>query len=202
MVGMTTVPPAATGLSVVPLTRERLADLASLFDQGGDPKWCWCSSFRVPASGEFQRRPAENRALLEALTEHPPAPGLLAYRRGQAVGWVSLGPREGYVRLTASRVLAPIDARPVWSIVCFVVGRRMRGQGIAHALLAGAIDHARAHGATTLEAYPADTGGGRIPSAAANKGTLAMFQHAGFVIVARRRANRTTAERPIVQLEL
>lgn len=30
-----------------PLTPERIPDLAKLFGQGGDPKWCWCSFFRV-----------------------------------------------------------------------------------------------------------------------------------------------------------
>lgn len=29
-------------IDIQPLTPERLPDLASLFDQGGEPKWCWC----------------------------------------------------------------------------------------------------------------------------------------------------------------
>ncbi len=33
-----------------------------------------------------------------------PAPGLLAYADGRAVGWVSVAPREDYDRLTNSRV--------------------------------------------------------------------------------------------------
>ena len=70
------------------------------------------------------------------------------------VGWVSVGPRGDYERLAHSRVLAPVDDKPVWSIVCFVVGRQARGQGVATALLDAAIDYARDHGATTLEAYP------------------------------------------------
>ena len=28
-------------LAIVPLTPERFADVAMLFEQGGDPKWCW-----------------------------------------------------------------------------------------------------------------------------------------------------------------
>ena len=77
-----------------------------------------------------------------------------------------------------------------------------RGQGVAAALLDAAISHARASGAELLEAYPADTDGGRIPSAAAYKGTLSMFERAGFAVVARRQINRTTTEHPIVRLEL
>lgn len=197
-----TSPRVGSGLTILPLTPERMDDLATLFEQGGDPKWCWCTSFRLRGRDEFQRRPSENRALLGELAERGPAPGLVAYRDGRAVGWVSLGPREDFERLTYSKVLAPIDDRPVWSIVCFVVGRRERGQGIAGALLDAAIQHARASGATTLEAYPADTGADRIPSANAYKGTLSMFERAGFRVVERRQWNPSTPVRPIVRLEL
>jgi GNAT superfamily N-acetyltransferase len=42
----------------------------------------------------------------------------------------------------------------VWSIVCFVVDKPLRARGIASALLAGAVEYAFAHGATSVEAYP------------------------------------------------
>ena len=194
-------------LTIVPLTTARVADLATLFDQGGDPRWCWCTYYRVRGRTWSNSTPADNRALLGGLADRAPAdralaPGLVAYSDGQAVGWVSLGPREDYERLAYSKVLAPIDDRPVWSIICFVVGRQSRGQGIAGALLDAAINHARASGATTLEAYPTDTDGGRVPSANLFKGTLSMFMRAGFTVVARRQANATSAPRPIVRLEL
>ena len=148
------------------------------------------------------RKPAANRAVFESIVERGPAPGLIVYRDGRAVGWVSLAPRAAYERLAHSTVLAPVDDRAVWSIVCFVVGRRERGQGIAVALLNAAIEHARANGAKTLEAYPADTGGSRIPSPNAYKGTLSMFERAGFTVVARRRFPAANGDQPIVRLEL
>jgi len=199
---VTTSLPVASDLTIVPLTSERLDDLAALFGQGGDPKWCWCAYFRVRGRSFSNSTAVENRSLLGELADRGPAPGLIAYRDGRTVGWVSLGPREDYERLAYSKTLAPLDDRPVWSIVCFVVGRLERGHGVAGALLEAAIDHARANGATTLEAYPADTGGDRIPSAKAYKGTLSMFERAGFTIVARRQLNRSTPVRPIVRLEL
>ena len=118
------------------------------------------------------------------------------------MGWVSLGPREDYERLSRSNVLAPLDDRPVWSIVCFVVGREERGQGVAHALLKAAIDYARAHGATLLEAYPVDTGDRRIPANVAFKGTLSMFGQAGFEVAGMRQATATSTPRPIVRRAL
>lgn len=190
-------------LEIYPLTPARLPDLAALFGQGGDPKWCWCSFYRV-RSVDFRSATASgNRRVLEgAVTElagEGRAPGLVAYREGQAVGWVSLGPRDDYERLQHSAILAPIDERPVWSIVCFVVARAARGQGVARALLEAGVDYARAHGATLLEGYPVETDGGRVPAAEAFKGTVSMFEGAGFRVVERRRANRTSKPRPIVR---
>ena len=191
-------------LEIVPLTPARVADLATLFDQGGDPKWCWCSYFRVRGRDWTNSTAADNRELLAAAARRRHhAPGLVAYDEGTVVGWVSLGPRDDYERLAYSRVLAPVDEVPVWSIVCFVVGRKSRGKGVAGELLAGAVDYARDHGATMLEAYPVDVHlGERIASASAYQGTLGMFKRAGFKVVERRQLNSTSRTRPIARLEL
>jgi GNAT superfamily N-acetyltransferase len=195
-----------SGLDIVPVTQARFGDLAALFEEGGDPKWCWCTYFRVRGRSWSNATPAGNRKELEGLAARDPdehsAPGLVAYREGRAIGWVSLGPRDDYDRLAHSRVLAPVDNAPVWSIVCFVVSRRARGKGVAAALLDAAIAYARDNGATLLEGYPVDTGQGRVPAASAYQGTLPMFERAGFRVVARRQWNATAPIRPIVRLEL
>jgi GNAT superfamily N-acetyltransferase len=193
----------STAIDVRPLTPDRFADLAALFEEGGDPKWCWCMYFRVRGRDWTNSHAATNRAELEELTTREIAPGLVAYRDGRAVGWVSLGPREDYERLAYSKILAPLDDVPVWSIVCFVVSRRTRGQGLAARLLDAAIAYAREHGATTLEAYPIEVPDGkRIPSANAFHGVLSTFERAGFTVVERRQWNATTPVRPIVRLSL
>jgi GNAT superfamily N-acetyltransferase len=195
-----------TALEIVPLTPDRIPDLATLFDQGGDPKWCWCSYFRVRGRDWTNSTASENRLVLEAdaqrLAAEGRAPGLIAYRDGVVVGWVSVGPRSDYERLAFSKVLAPVDDQPVWSIVCFVVGRRARGQGVSAALLDAAIACARDGGATMLEAYPVDTAGGRVPAANAYHGALSMFERAGFDVVERRQWNAVSPLRPIVRLAL
>jgi GNAT superfamily N-acetyltransferase len=74
---------------------------------------------------------------------------------------------------------------------------------VASALLHAAIDYARQHGATVLEAYPVETAqGSRITSANLYHGTLAMFERAGFQVVERRQHNATSPVRPIVRLRL
>jgi GNAT superfamily N-acetyltransferase len=192
----------ASDLAILPLTPERFPDLAALFEEGGDPKWCWCAYFRYRGRDWTNSTGVQNREALKGIAGTDPAPGLVAYRDGRAIGWVSLGPREDYERLAFSKILAPIDDTPVWSIVCFVVSRQARGAGTATALLDAAIAYARDHGATALEAYPVDTSGERIASANAFHGTLSMFERAGFGVAARRQWNKTSPVRPIVRLGL
>jgi GNAT superfamily N-acetyltransferase len=193
-------------LEIVPLTRDRLKDIAELFGEGGDAKWCWCAWYRVRNVDFRTATAASNRHVLERAVDTTAtegrAPGLVAYRDGRAVGWVSVGPRDDYARLQHSRVLAPVDDRPVWSIVCFVVSRSARGQGVARQLLDAAVAYADEHGATLLEAYPVETNGRRVPVAQAYKGTSAMFEAARFAVVDRRQASRTSSPRPIMRREL
>jgi GNAT superfamily N-acetyltransferase len=187
-------------LEIKPLTRETWSALAALFQEGGDPKWCWCAFWRTRGSGADRAHLESNRALLRRLAGREDlAPGLVALRGGRAVGWVSLGPREDFVRLEHSKVLARIDDRPVWSIVCFVVSRQERGRGVAAAMLRAAVAYAREQGATLLEGYPVETAGRKIPSAWAYTGTLGMFAREGFRVVARRRAIPSGRPRPIVR---
>lgn len=189
-------------IEVMPLTRDRVEDLAALFAEGGDPKNCWCAFWRVRTKGWSDWTAEKNRPVVEGLAGNDPAPGLVGYADGKAVGWVSLGPRTDFDRLEHSKVLARIDDEPVWSIVCFVVSRRVRGRGVAHQLLDAAIAYARDHGARLLEAYPVDPSRGRVPAASAYTGPLGMYDRAGFEVVARRQANASSPLRPIVRREL
>jgi len=199
--------PARAALDIRPLTPERLHDLASLFEQGGDPKWCWCAYFRIrgfdfSSGGKERHRGVMEDAVVETAREGR-APGLVAYEGNEAVGWISIGPREDYERLAHSTILKPVDDKPVWSIVCFVVGRRSRGQGVARALLDAGVTYARDHGATMLEAYPVEVPeGDRIPAANLFQGTLAMFERAGFEVVTRRPRPGSPTPRPIVRRRL
>jgi GNAT superfamily N-acetyltransferase len=189
-------------LDIRPLTEETWPDLAALFDEGGDPKWCWCAYWRVRARDFSVSGRAENRERLRTLAGRSPAPGLVAYRDGRAVGWVGLGPRADFERLVRSKTLLPIDDRPVWSIVCFVVSRPARRSGVARALLDAAVAYARDHGAPAVEGYPIDTGGARTQSAWLYTGTLSMFAAAGFRIAGWSIPVGQSKLRPIVRLDL
>jgi ribosomal protein S18 acetylase RimI-like enzyme len=190
-------------LEVHPLTPDTFADLAALFEEGGDPEWCWCMYFRARGRDWSNSTGEQNRAELRALTRRPGvAPGLVGYEEGRAIAWISLGPREAYERLAHSKILAPVDDQPVWSIVCFVVSRHARGRGVAASMLQAGIAYARQHGATLLEAYPAETHDRRMRAADIYQGTLSLFERAGFEVAERRQWNESAPVRPIVRRSL
>jgi ribosomal protein S18 acetylase RimI-like enzyme len=81
-------------------------------------------------------------------------------------------------------------------VVCFVVPAQYRGQGVARALLKGAVAYFRQQEATLVEAYPEDK---RTHSKDEYMwfGAKSMYDHAGLKEVARRKPHR-----PVVPLRL
>lgn len=187
-------------LDIHPLTPARWNDLEALFGRSGASGGCWCMWWRVP-NKEYDRG-AGNKAAFRSLTETQCgqgfAPGLLGYLDGAPVGWISLGPRSDYRRFDSMRsnTFKPVDETPVWSIVCFFIHARHRRRGVAAAMLQGATDCGRVHGAQVLEAYPTDVDG-KTSSGNIFMGTQSLFAAAGFVEVARR-----SPQRPIMRLTL
>lgn len=195
-----TVRTAAPKLAVRPLTPERWPDLEAVFNARGCSvaRSCWCMDYR--RSGSRGPLPAAtthaqaNRAELRAPVDAGEPPGLIGYLGRKPVGWVSLGPREDFAKLQRSPVMKPVDGERVWSIVCFVVPAEHRGQGLARALLDGAIAYAKKRGARLLEAYPVDRRG-RASDESMWFGAKSMYDAAGFEEVARRKP-----QRPVVRL--
>ena len=163
----------AADLTFRPVTRQTRGDFERLFSSPGAPKYCWCMVWRrTPAEA---RRPdgASRRRQMMKRIEAGVAVGLLAYAGDEPVAWVSVAPRETY-RDLGGPPAAPGEV--VWSIACFFVPRRRRGQGIARRLLTAAVDHARREGATVVEAYPV------APDAPSYRfmGFVPLFAAAGF----------------------
>jgi GNAT superfamily N-acetyltransferase len=176
-------------LDVRPVTPDRWDDLVELFGERGAYANCWCLWWRV-SGAEFDRgirnRGAGNRRALKRLVAEGRVPGLLAYRDGRPVGWVSLAPREEFGRLQRSPTLKAVDDRPVWSIVCFFMDRGERGKKVGTALLDAAVRYAAEHGAAIVEGYPVDPTDRTIRNADAFTGVVSMFRRAGFREVVRR----------------
>jgi GNAT superfamily N-acetyltransferase len=179
-------------------TAERWADVELVLAGRGDPGRCWCQFFRLTNAGWRETRTADRRAALrEQVSGSAPAPGVIGYVAGEPVGWCAVAPRADYVRL--GRVAqATEDADGVWSVTCFVVRVGHRRRGLATALLAGAVDLARRHGAAVVEGYPVDPAAQtQTTSSGLYHGAASTFAAVGFTEVA-----RPTPARPVVRLTI
>jgi len=189
-------------LRIEPLSPTSWDALARLFNEGGDPRWCWCVYWRLRSKDWSASSPSKNKQMLQGLADREPAPGLVALEGERAVGWVGLGPREDFDRLEHSKVRPRLDDVPVWSVVCFVVSKGARGRGLARRLLDAALAYAADHGAPAIEGYPVAPDGERVAAAKAYTGVLSMFQDAGFREVRSVESPSATVRRTIVRMDL
>ncbi len=182
-------------LEVHPLTPDRWADFEELFGQRGACGGCWCMLWRVRRSQFETQKGAGNKRAMKRIVNAGEIPGLLAYVRGEPVGWCSVAPREAYPVLSRSRVLKPIDDKPVWSVVCFFIAKAHRRTGLSVRLLEAVTAYARKNGAKIIEGYPVAPKKDRTPDVFAWTGLASAFEKAGFTEVARR-----SETRPIMRL--
>ena len=183
-------PPASAGqLSFHPLTPERWPDLEVLFGSRGACGGCWCMTWRLTRSAFQQKKGDGNKRAFRRIVMSGAEPGVLAYLDGQPVGWCSVAPRSEFSFLERTRVLAPVDAQPVWSVTCLFIAKKWRRCGLSALLLRAACEHARRQGAKIVEGYPVALAK-ETPAAFAWTGVAPAFQKAGFKEVVRRSASR------------
>ncbi len=142
-----------------PLTPGRWPDLEELFGARGACGGCWCMAWRLAPRDFRAGKGAGNRNALRSLVKAGPPPGVLAYAGKACVGWCAVAPRAEYPRLANSRVLAPVDDRPVWSVSCLFVTKSHRRKGLSAMILRAAAEFAFSQGAKIVEGYPTDPGG-------------------------------------------
>lgn len=105
---------------------------------------------------------------------------MLAHADDVPVGWAAVAPRSA-TSFARNRRIPHVDDLPVWSLWCIRVRPGHRKQGISHALIAGAVEFARAQGASAIEAYLLDNGDARVDLTMAYAGVRKNFERAGFV---------------------
>lgn len=137
------------------------------------------------------------KADMARVFETGPPPGLLAYDGAEPVAWCSIAPRDVFIRLTGSKVLAPVDDEPVWSVSCFYIKKGHRGRNLGQRLLAAADDFVRSQGGTLIEGYPIAPNKTPYPAAYAWTGFVSSFEKAGFTEVARRSATRPVMRKSV-----
>ncbi|MGE0884934.1 MAG: GNAT family N-acetyltransferase [Blastocatellales bacterium] len=178
-----------------PLTPDRWQDFETLFGERGACGGCWCMAWRLTSKQFDEQKGESNKKAMKAIVERNDLPGVLAYIDGEPAGWCSIAPREIFVRLESSRVLKPVDDKPVWSISCFFIAKEHRRKGLSVKLLKAAIDFVRQRGGHIVEGYPNEPKKDQ-PDVFMWTGLAASFVKAGFKEVARRGA------RPIFRYEL
>lgn len=175
---MTAAPPR-----IALLTPRRWKDFERLFGKNGACAGCWCMFWRLEKGERFADVKGEQaKRRMKALVAEGRAEGLLAYQGKEPVGWLALGKRRDFPKLDAAPSLQCDDADRVWSLPCFFIKPGHRGQGVASALLAAAVDELRRRRAEVIEGYPLKPPppGAKIPAAFAWTGTLPLFARQGF----------------------
>lgn len=182
------------GLTFAPATAARWPDVETVFGKRGACAGCWCMFWRLPRREWEAGSGAGNRRAFRRLVRAGREPGVLAYRDGKPIGWCAVAPRGEYSYFERTRILKPVDDRPVWSVTCFFVLPGQRRRGVSLALLKEAVAFARERGARIVEGYPVEPRGGDAPAAFLWHGTRSTFDRAGFREVA-----RGSARRPIMR---
>jgi len=191
----------ADALDIHPLTPGRWEDLVDLFGpQRGASSGCWCMwPFLRGKDWKAMTREERRDALKDKVTDGP-APGLMAYQDGLAVGWVAFGPRERYLRFQLGKTSKPLETdsedliRSAYAVTCFYTRSGYRKSGLMAQLLGAALDSARSRGAKIVDACPIDPdkplqwGEGFV-------GIAPVFRRAGFEEVARRSPRRPLMRR-------
>jgi GNAT superfamily N-acetyltransferase len=166
-----------------PVTKSTKDDFVALFEGKGGPSYCWCMAFRSTKEElKNNTKEARRERILGRIDSRVPV-GLVGYLDGEPVAWVSIAPKETYVRLGGPE---PEDGEKIWSLACMYLQRTHRRKGLGHELVDAAIAQAKKRGATVLEAYPVDP---KSPSYRF-MGFVPNFKARGFTEVAREGTRR------------
>lgn len=190
---------------------QHAAELSLLFESVGNGCYCNYWHFTGDKNAWLERsylRPEENRAALELRLAGSELCGVVARKveGGALCGWMKVTRASSVTRLYEQRVYkslpcfqgAPGEREHVYTIACTLVAEAERGRGAARVLLKGAIEAARAAGATALEAFPRglSSDAERVRAEEVWMGPEALFRRAGFVAVSDFRAY------PVLRLHL
>lgn len=167
-------------LHTAALTAATWPDFAALVE-ANDGVWggCWCMGFHP--KGEGWGKSAElNRAEKELRVVEDQAHAALVYDGERCVGWAQFGAPDELPQIKSKREYEKgLQDLPDWRITCFFVGKGERGNGVAEAALAGALEEIARLGGGVVESYPEDVTG-KVSGSFLHNGTLAMFERHGF----------------------
>jgi GNAT superfamily N-acetyltransferase len=182
--------------TVKPLTPALADDYLGFFDHErgaaftDNPEWakCYCHYYEVPKSIDWSTfKGPDNRVAMRSRIEVGEMEGFLAYDDDRVVGWVNAQPRHklphcfGRLGIDAPAIeCAPHEAAVV---VCFVVAPEHRRQGVARALLAGAVASLQQRGVALIDGFPFKTEADACDATDHYHGPLSLFLEQGFTVL-------------------
>ena len=186
------------GAHVLPAAPERWLDVETVFGTRGDAAHCWCQWFKLDRAAFEFRSDDELRTALQRQVAGGRTPGVVAYRDGEPAGWCAVESRSAYPQLLRRAETGGAEEGDVWSVTCFVLRPAFRRRGVAGDLLDAAVEHARAGGASAVEAYAVDVERRtRVAASELYHGPLSLFLAHGFEVV-----SRTSKARAVVRRDL
>jgi GNAT superfamily N-acetyltransferase len=188
---------AKARLTFAPVTPERWRDFETLFGARGACAGCWCMWFRGTRAVYEKSQGAGNKRRMKKIIESGEAPGIIAYRGDEPVGWCAVGPREIYAALERSKIMGPVDDKPVWSVTCLFIRKEYRRRGGSVRLLDAVAKQAASQGARIVEGYPVDARTPDEPDPFMFHGPASAFRQARFKEVARRSPSRPIMRRAV-----
>jgi GNAT superfamily N-acetyltransferase len=140
---------------------------------------CWCMGYHP----EYRQAGTSHREVKENRVRTGRAHAALVFDPdGTAQGWCQYGRPEELPGIKHRRAYdKDAPPRPDWRITCFYVDKNHRGQGVARAALAGALDQIALAGGGLVEAISETTTGRETPGRFLFSATVELFEQFGFI---------------------
>ncbi len=183
-----------TDLRIVPADQASCEDLDTVYGERGSGQRCRCQRYKLHPGESFAGLGRDELAARQqeqtgcGIPGSGTSSGLVAYLGDEPVGWCAVEPRPTYHGLLRPTFRIHWEGRDedkeddsVWAITCVFARAGYRKRGVARALAAAAVEHARAHGARAVEAYPVVVK--NVIDEELHVGTEAMYADAGMTVV-------------------
>ena len=156
------------------------SDYLSNLNFGHEPHWatCFCRFYHTNCSGEQWQERTGDHNRLEAIDQIRigKMKGYLAFDGDKCIGWCNANDASQYIRLKQD-IKHIIEGKKVGCVICFVIHKDYRKQGVARLLLKQAVEDFRKEGYDHVLALPVEN---LDNPEKLYRGTLNMYKELGF----------------------
>ena len=146
---------ASTAYTTRPLDADTWNDFAQLVE-ANNGVWggCWCMGFHPEGVGKGTT-PEQNRDAKREHVRKGTVHQILVYDGDRCVGWCQYGAPAELPNIKNPKAYEKeLSSLPDWRIGCIFTAKSHRGEGVARAAVAGALEAIKEAGGGLIEAYP------------------------------------------------